>query len=682
MKKHKINISYLFILFLATSTGSLSSCRDEIYREPAASEEGDRTVRYLSVKIRTTDAEALNPDRPEYVDGADYEHAVDFMGDSENVVIYIDRDYNYQGYSPLDFDKLSVEGTHSSGEAEEVAFIGFMKPNMEEFFSMPEYGMIVLNAHDIKHKLDLLNLRTNATILDVLQLTDDADEDHIPGRNGDFLTMSSSAYLINDNNEWKHSILFDIDKDKIFTSRTQAIMQPAAEVFVERMASKFSLTLPGADGGKGLNFTPDDGRAQVIVCHYVNGEPNYNNRSWTCTVEGWGINKYEPREFYFRNIVPDHVNSLVYPFGFGMDISSAGAPFFYGWNRAVDHRCFWSVDPHYNSGIYPSQYRPAVDNTQLDYFGKKGPASLAYLSYNDLSKDFNSIDSEKGAVLYSSENTFPDSHLGGLWQHDLAGSELVVGARMHIRTVDEKKADYDLYRNRIGVFYPSKTDFAYYFITTFNNQLNSQSNMTFRFYDWDNPQNNSENVIHSLDIPFDDYKLYYKDEPLTPQVMASLLENTMPAMIEDGDGKVIPWVKGMYIGRRAKDPETYEEVGEVMRLSINTNDFKSLIYDWVGAFDHFNQGRMVYTVPVIYRASQEQVNGNNYRPAIGDFGVVRNAWYSFAVNAIDNLGTPVDDLNQPIIPYVTSLENSIMMEIKVFDWHIFQTDVTLPGTAN
>lgn len=679
MKKLKINIIYLFIIFLAACAGSLSSCTDDIYNEQQTEQTADTSVRFLSLKIQTTDTKSLDVGTPDYVDGADYEHAVDFRGNSENVVIYIDREYNYRGYSPLDFDKLSVEGTHTTGEEEEVAFIGFMKPKMEEFFSMPEYGLIVLNAHNIREKLDDLNLRTDATLHDVLQLTDDTDVDHMAGSNGDYFTMTSSAYLVNEDNEWRHSILFEIDKDRIFTSRTQALMQPAAVAYVERMSSKFTLSLPGAEGGRGVNFTPDEGRAQVIVCRYINGEPNYYNRNWTCSVEGWGINKFEPQEYYFRNIVPEDMGALEYPYSFGSDINSAGQPYFYGWNKAKDHRCFWSVDRHYNTGIYPGQYRPAVDNTQIEYFGKKGPASLAYLSYNQLSKDMSRIDGESGATLYSTENTFPDVRASGLWQHDLGGSELVVGARMHINGIDDSKSEYDLYRNRIGVFYPSKTDFAYYFVTTFNNQLNSQSTMSFRYYDWDTPQNNSGNVIHSLNIPYDDYKLYYKDAPLTPEIMASLLKQTMPANIENGDGKVIPWIDGMYIGRRAKDPDTYEEIGDVMRLSINTNDFKSLIYDWVGAFDHFNGGRMVYTVPIIYRVSQEKTKSNNYRPAIGDYGVVRNAWYNFSVNSIDNIGSPIDDLDQPIIPYETSLENSIMTEIKVIEWHEFSTDVTLPG---
>lgn len=88
---------------------------------------------------------------------------------------------------------------------------------------------------------------------------------------------------------------------------------------------------------------------------------------------------------------------------------------------------------------------------------------------------------------------------------------------------------------------------------------------------------------------------------------------------------------------------------------------------------------MIYAVPIRYRASGDQVSKSTYRPKVGDYGVVRDAWYRFELDEINNLGTPVDDLNQKIIPYEASMENSIMMEIKAIDWHEFNTTVTLPG---
>lgn len=677
---HKCNI--FFIILLAAIATCIPACTDHIAGESGPDAEPASGIRYLSLRVSTSDSDELDAaeqdSAPDYMDGTEFEHAVDFSGKSENVIIFLDSDWNFRGYSVLEFDRHSSQGYDGSYPAE-AAYIGFLKPSdISEIYNIPEYGMIVLNAYDISEALDGLGKKPAATIKDVLALIDHSAGTHIAGRSGNYFTMTSAAYLVKETGEWKHSVVFDIDKSKVFDTRTEAVISPAATAVVERMSAKFSLSMPGAIGGKGLNFRPDEGRAQVIVCGYVDGQPNYDNKTWTCSVEAWGINKYEPGSYYFRNIVGESTDISSYPYSYGEDINTTGRPFFNGWNNAVHHRTFWAVDPNYSGGIYPAQYRPAVDNPLVEHYGLKGEPSLAYISYNGLSTDFSALETDGTATLYSPENTFPDTRSGGHWQHDLAGCEIVIGARIHIAGIDDSN-DYDLYRNRIGVFYPSVEDFAEYFISTINTQLASQASMTYRYYDWSNPQNNtSGTVMQTFRVDNSGYKIYYRGQPLTAATMASLAENTIPATIENGDGKVIPWVEGMYVGRRDTDPDTYEEVGDIQRLNIDANSFKSIIYDWIGPFDHFSGGRMVYSIPVRYRASEEKVSANNYRPAVGDYGVVRNSWYRIVIDAINSLGSPIDDPDQPIIPYEASLENSILMEIKVLDWHGFSTDVTLP----
>lgn len=665
-------------------SGGLQSCSDETFTTgpDPVKPVGDGAKRYFSMQLITPDAETLEPGDKDFgfADGTDFEHAMDVTGQSENVVIMFNDDMTFYGYTTIDYDGLYSQGG-SVNFPSEVSYIGVIhSPDPEVLYALPEYGLVVLNAHNITGALDRLADKPDACIADVLALTDEASEGRRPGMSGSYHTMTSTAYLEPDGTGWRHSILFKLDKSKIYDNRMQAVVTPAATAVVERMGAKFSLSLPGADGGKGLQFTPDNGRAQVIVCHYTDGQPNYNNRTWTCTVDAWGINKYETSEYYFRNIIGDGADTSVYPFTYPGDINTTGHPFYNGWNRPSYRRALWGADPHYNNGVYPRQFRPAVDNPEMDWYGSHGAPSLGYVSYNELSTDFSGLSSKTGVNLYSSENTFPDTRVGALWQHDLGASEVIVGARIHINRVDESKADYDLYRNRIGVFYPSVTDFATYFIQTVNNQLASQATMTYRFYDWDNPASNSSAEIRTVKIEHPNCKLYYGKDPLTPEKMAAMQKWTIPATIEFGDGKVIPWVQGIYIGWREVDPNTYEEVGDVFRISMAENELKSLIYDWIGSFDHFNGGRMVYAVPVLHKASVDKVSQQGYRPTVGDYGVARNTWYSFAVQSINSLGDPIDDLDQKIILYETSLENSIMTELKVIDWHEFSTGVTLPGT--
>lgn len=658
----------------------------------APDEDSATGVRYLSLRVGTADSDSLKAAvrdsgtdfevGSEFENGTDFEHTVDFSGKSENVLIFITGDWKYSGYSVLEFDRYSAQGEGYDKNKAEASYIGFLHPqDIFEINNMPEYGMVVVNAHNITEALNELQPEVS-TIEDVLALVDCAEDSHVPGRSGNYFTMTSAAYLDQKTDVWQHSVVFKIDKTKIFDNRQQAVIQPAATAVVERMSAKFNLSLPGAINRQGVNFLPDGGRAQVIVCNYIDGQPSYNNRTWTCSVSAWGINKYEPESYYFRNITGGFrdetaIYSGTYPYNYGETISNV---FFKDWNKPSEYRTLWAIDPHYSTGTYPTQYRQAVDNQSVEYYGKEDrQPSLAYVSYNELSSDLSGFDVENGcATLYSPENTFPDNRVSGHWQHDLAGCEVVIGAQIHVNGVDDKRADYDLFRNRIGVFYPSKRDFANYFISTINTQLASQSTMTYRYYNWNEPESNSGTSLKTFKVDNTGYKLYYRGVPLTAEVMASLEKMTIPATIENGDGKVIPWVDGMSIGRRKVNPDTYEEEGEVNYHYISVDDFKSLIYDWIGAFDHFNRGRMVYSVPVRYRATKEQVSASKYTPKVGDYGVVRNAWYRIAVDEINSLGTPVDDPDQPIIPYEANLENSIMMEINVLDWHKFETDVNLP----
>lgn len=676
-----IPVSFSALLLAAAA---LSSCSDDNYPDPDTPQQEPGVKSYFAVRVTTVDSDrtkAGGEDYFEYTDGVEFEHALDYTSNSQNVVIFLDNDYKYAGYTPLEIDLDRY--TPSDQVSVEAVYIGFMRAAFSDGINaIPEKGLMVLNAHDIISGLEELKKNPDAGIEDILGLVDSSSETRIAGRSGNYFTMTSTAYLRQADGGWEHSMVFDINKNNIFLTTHQAILAPAAEAVVERMASKFSLRLPGAVNGQGTSFLPDGGRAQVIVCHYTDGQPNYNNRRWTLSVVGWGISKYETENYYFKNILGEGSSKDSYPYTYGSDINSPGHPFFNGWNRPAYKRSHWAIDPHYEDGVYPVQYRPAVDNPSLEYYGMDGKKpSLGYLSFNQLSTDFSGLSSEAGAVsLYSNENTIPDTRGRGLWQHDFAASDVVIGAKIHISEVSETRDDYDLYRNRIGVFYPSATDFATYFITTVNNQLASQSSMTYRFYDWDNPgANPGVPVMREFKVDHDNYRLYYQGEPLTPEKMASLPRCAIPATIENGDGKVIPWVEGMYIARRDIDPDTYEEVGEVQRLNIATNDFKSLVYDWIGPFDHFNKGRMVYSVPVRHNAAEKDVTQQNYRPATGDYGVVRNHWYRLSVDAINSLGNPVDDPDQKIIPYEAGLENSLMMEIKVLDWHVFSTEVTLPS---
>lgn len=647
---------------------------------------------YISVKVSMTTIDGSRADEanfPDYQYGSEYEHALDMTGSSDNVLIFFDSQYRYVGYAELTLDDAHLDNTKPTDPIE-ATYTCFIRPaSQDDVDALPDYGLIVLNGTGLTGSLEAL-INTGAGVPEVLALVDRGSATHNVGRSGHYFTMTSSAYVSEADGEWRHSILFEINKDNIYHTKQEAVVgAPVATATVERMVSKFSIAFTGADDETGTHYSPTPSLSQVIVCTFRDGMPNFANRKWTCNVTGWEMNASEQAAYFFKNIVGSNTNTTTYPYVYGTDISTSNMPFFNGWNRQGDCRSFWAVDANYDSGLYPQQYRPAVDDyVEIDHYGKSGDPTLCYKAYNEMAFI---EDGGAGAYIYVPENTFPDTRVEGRsWQHNFMSTEVLVGALLHIEGVDETDPDYDLFRNRTGIFYPSKTDLLTYFVNTVNDQLQSHSTMTYRFYDWDSPENNLAPSVNTLVFEHGDYRLYYKDAPLTldrlPEVLADLERNGetfyIPAQVRNGDGKVIPWIPGVYIARQDADPDSFELIGGIERYDLAENVFKSLIFDWIGTFDHFNGGRMYYSTPIRHNVSLNKASQTTYRPVVGDFGVVRNHWYKLEVQSIDNIGIPVDDPNQKILPYHANLDNSILIEIRILNWHEFVTTVVLPGSLD
>lgn len=103
---------------------------------------------------------------------------------------------------------------------------------------------------------------------------------------------------------------------------------------------------------------------------------------------------------------------------------------------------------------------------------------------------------------------------------------------------------------------------------------------------------------------------------------------------------------------------------------IDENDVQSLIFEWVGAVDYFVKGMMYYPHPVYdsYNANGSTGNSNAHP------GVVRNAWYKFTLTGIDNIGIPVYDADQPIVPNWDRLYDRTGVNIEIIPPHIIDMD--------
>ena len=456
-------------------------------------------------------------------------------------------------------------------------------------------------------------------------------------------------------------------------------------------------------------------------------------RKWRVKVTGWGINALETQNHIFKNIKIDG--------NYFVDWNDPSY-YRSHWSEDPHYGFVVKDGEETNEvWPYPWQYRKAIDKKDLIYYWpthrgeysiEKDENLLRNYSYDDFTKDgFNE------QCIYAPENTYKfdlykhkyndDGNENKLYLDNrtnlLAGTHLIVCAELQVEVKTPEGVDVyiakDVYRDQNGFYYESVKDYFTMLVHTFNKTLLSQRTMDFTLYDWteggvvqkdltahtanQNATNESEEII---------YQLYYEKEdgqyiPLTAQYISELSDeefNEMfvmsPATIEHGDGRRLPWLDNNKLTiRTSADDETnkpleiwtkdkiknaenrigYEITPGDKVTNVNMDDcIKSLLYEWLGAVDHFNNGRMYYAAEVLHNGKPNEEDANIVKTEeLGDHGVVRNNWYKFKLKDIKRIGTPVDDPKQPIVPERIDNRDVINLKVDFLPWHIVETTAPL-----
>lgn len=540
--------------------------------------------------------------------------------------------------------------------------------------------------------------------------------------NHTYFTMTNSVFY-DDNNKLHAAEKFDPTK-YIKKTYAEAASDPII-VYVERMVAKLTYS---EKHEKGYLYPLEKENAstveQVWLYNGYNDEEKDANgldagnikvqditKYCRIQVTGWGVNALESESYIFKNIPSDY--------------------YFWGWNAPNYYRSYWCEDLNYG-GSYPWQYRYAVDKKgRFGYYSDKDkPSPLTNFSYVDF---FNlSVESEYYRKVYVPENTYGDDVLKVDYDNRtnlLAGTHLIVCADL---LVDEGVKDLEiggeispigsyvginLYRDRIGVYYKKQIDCLAELVRQFNHSLNSESTMKFYYYDWTGAttSDNSDGIMFAAKTA-GNYQLYYDDIPLTPTEVQKLLSSSditlSTAYIKDGDGKLLPWTDdwishftikkknadGSYDALEVYDGD-YDYWEEELKKENNTrygykegnagyqapkhpvtslnttNIIKSLLFEWVGAVDHFNEGKMYYALPILHNGAQYPIEAD--MTTLGNYGVVRNHWYIFTLEDILRIGTPVDKPEDPIVPNRVKTNDQLNFKVKIINWHEIETTVPI-----
>lgn len=771
MRKHIIN--KLQLIFASVLSGGLAiSCINEKLmlepEEPVINEsneaqwgdmqEGNYIVafdlRWDNLFTRT-DGDLANGDHNEHLVREGGIYACFFAENGELANIVDLRAYHW------DTDDEGNNGEHEEPGLSEGRYYATYKVKRSNV--KPASCLVLINAAaDIINKF--VNASTTYTINEVLSMVweETADARYIGHAEADsykYLTMTNASYRAG-SGEIQCAVPIDVKKNFVAEEDlVQAGMNPyqpwddtdfeeyILEIPVERMLAKFNFKIqPDGSNYDAANsiFTPDNN--SIIVFEKVddNGNIKYKTTEYSYKVKvlGWGINAMESQSYLFKNL-----NSKEY---------------FAGWNDAGRRRSYWGEDPHYMvSDKYPFQYRNAIDKPDLRaysvYEGSTDPDDrnpLINYSYSALNNP-----PTESVVLYAPENTYDNEGNYSKWinpewtnpfttsrLHTLVGTHLLLCTELvtnipnpNFGKPGEPEFAKDIYRDREGVFYSCERDYFIAMVQTLNNYFSSQSEIQYKYYNWDG---NSSSGLNDGDIvtvntgrewvwghlewvrpaneaPYQvfvtdetyvadgEWYLYYKNssgqdvritnenagdvyDELTKSDAASggvtdAKKLSIEANVKEGDGQRMLWYDGLSIRNISNtqtlqrcevgimkdngEPVLVNERGKTIKRNLgplDDNHRKSLIYEWLGAVDHFNQGAMYYAAPI----ENVKFSGDNK-----NYGVIRNSWYQFSLGNINGLGTSVDNLNDPIVPNKIDHKDRINFNIEIINWHDISIDV-------
>lgn len=562
------------------------------------------------------------------------------------------------------------------------------------------YAVVVLNCQRIFDQLSAQASR-KVTLDNFLQeIWDNTNNDPLLiGRNDNgYFTLTNSIYV--KDGARASAVLIDVDQMK---QTSDLFLDPSkvVTIHVERMVAKFTFDVNQEnceyDPTTGTYiFTPTN--HVITYCTFDNeGKPIYTERNFRIRVTGWEINALEAKSYLFKNF-------------------QINGNYFTNWNDLANFRTYWAEDTHYTNLAYPWQFRKAVNNADFEYYSAYYDAA-ANTNTNYLTNfSYTYLDNGAfGKAVYVPENTY-DARSVQQMNHDnrdhlLAGTHLIIGALLETDLDNDGTYEaVELWRDRTGVYYKSAKDCFWSLVRQFNYDLQSHLFMNYMRYYWEEGEDYHEAsraaLTTSLEYVYDyrgtgsqkgsglhegaDHKLFrqngYQFTELTYNYIQTLPDELLfsPATVEDGDGQILPWFEGMTI--RSEDNvhselDIFDNVvidydqygrrrvnGNFLRTADN-NDIRSMLYEWLGAVDHFKDGKMYYAAP-----AELHTNGNSTMGQTGIYGVVRNNWYQYHLNDIQTIGTSVDNVDEPIVPNKVSTNDQLNITVTIIDWHSYLID--------
>ena len=715
LNKIKINL-----LLLTTVVGfGVSSCIMDTFDDdikPATSgyklPPGKYKV-YFNIEETGYDKTRALPDSSQFVDGSHGEHE---LGGAGNFAIFLNEAGTIVEVSEL-------FGKHEEHPEDWIEGRYLSEFNVEEDYQTPSKCLVILNG------LKFIDQIKNAKGKNASEIMNMKWYQHYDSKGIETDTVGR-----NDNGRFMmtNSIRWDLDSlgNPYLCEAVPLpieVVQDALEeeddkskyitVKVERMVAKATLSYQDKNGAiipleYDHVFGPDIEFVNLFTGFDEHGMHQFKVVKYRVRCTGWGMNALEKEGSFFKSI--------------------GGASYGDNWNDADRYRYHWAVDTHYwgngkidTNNPYPWQYRDAINRSHMDHYSTLEMGNtLKNYSYDDFVR-MNYFEKE----IYIPENTFSYDDLDPLLDDQAefyAGTHFIMTAILETAfdADPEKAQDSDftkftgdqrtVYRDRIGNIYRYPEQAWQSLVVSFNYALQSQAAMEYDWFDWDGHGDGDKTWKAATGSK---YALYYKVNDTGDARVDYLLMNAdnvshqgvldqtlVQANIRKGDGQRMilnknfrilnikdhdngiatpikiyrkdqwDWVEDhnrhLKKGEDVLDITTLKEykdekgvTHQIERRDAEVNDILSIMFDWIGPIDHFNKGYMYYFAPTKHEENK--------------FGVVRNNWYHFILKGIHNLGTSIDNPEDPIVPNkVKENDQAIDIESKILQWH--KVDMNVP----
>lgn len=676
------------ILALGALTFGLASCSSE---EPAVNGPVDSEgIGYMSFTI-STDASARSRAEEEgdetvsgeiFNNGDAGEYAI-CPNNLANAALFFDKNGTFYGMSNLQaFNNtgLNHSGSHLDGYPEQFyTYITRWRNTNAE--AVPTQVIVVLNANpDVLDEI----AQSNKSLADVKAMNfatftgKSYTYGHYTYNNTDYFTMTNSSFIEND----EDVTVTQIAANQVCETAEQALENPVT-VYVERLLAKYQLYF-GEDNEELLN-----GNSRIIMSPKTNDTegsfegkvnyvesylgtetnldyPKYKVIGWHAYIANWAINGLEMNGNLLKDI-------------------SGNAAYGFTWNFPTYHRSYWGETPDYSKTTgFTTQYRDASLDPLPDsnFFGnptwKPGEHgqlnTLHYISYNDMKN--------RARYKYTAARTYDAAEgLKGYGPYRYA-SHYLIGAQLILEGVDENYETAAIQDN--GQLEDIKDKYyAYNFFWADKASYIRYAYRRMATMVADGRVHNMTIVGEGTELKLVDEGTFYTDNAGTKLAVKDAADyfTTAPAQTIHGDGKIVLALgdEDVYVKAYKKNDEG-EYTTDTEYVKLDEEMATNIIYSFAEPARHYANGAMYYAIPIQHKkgvsnGEMATINKDSGEYDLGQFGTVRNHWYRLTISAINSIGTPVDDPEQPIIPDPED-EYYVALDIVILPWHVIDNGNT------